>query len=98
MKKTVHFTDNYILNPTHQVTVNLIGCGGTGSQVLTALSRMSHTLIALNHPGYGRYFSDSNEFDFPINCYKSGYKDGREVVKIKKTKGNYTVTFYLVKK
>ena len=52
MKKTVHFTDNYILNPTHQVTVNLIGCGGTGSQVLTALSRMSHSLIALNHPGF----------------------------------------------
>jgi PRTRC genetic system ThiF family protein len=51
MKKKMHFTDNYILNPTHPVTVNLIGCGGTGSQVLTALSRMSHTLIALDHPG-----------------------------------------------
>jgi PRTRC genetic system ThiF family protein len=51
MRKKIHFTDNYILNPTHPVTVNLIGCGGTGSQVLTALSRMSHTLIALGHPG-----------------------------------------------
>jgi len=48
----MHFTDNYLLNPTHPVTVNLIGCGGTGSQVLTALSRMSHTLIALGHPGF----------------------------------------------
>jgi len=52
MKKKMHFTDNYLLNPTHPVTVNLIGTGGTGSQVLTALSRMSHTLIALGHPGF----------------------------------------------
>jgi PRTRC genetic system ThiF family protein len=51
MKPKMHFTDAYILNPTHPVTVNIIGCGGTGSQVLTALSRMSHTLMALGHPG-----------------------------------------------
>ena len=52
MKKRMHFTDNYLLNPTHPVTVNLIGAGGTGSQVLTALSRMSRTLIALGHLGF----------------------------------------------
>jgi PRTRC genetic system ThiF family protein len=51
MKPKMHFTDSYLLNPTHPVTVNLIGCGGTGSQVLTALSRISHTLAALGHPG-----------------------------------------------
>jgi len=52
MKKRMHFTDNYLLNPTHPATVNLIGVGGTGSQVLTALSRIRHTLIALGHPGF----------------------------------------------
>ena len=51
MKTKMHFTDAYLLNPTHQVTVNLVGCGGTGSQVLTALSRISYTLTALGHPG-----------------------------------------------
>jgi PRTRC genetic system ThiF family protein len=51
MKTKIHFTDAYLLNPTHPVTVNLIGCGGTGSQVLTALSRINHTLIVLGHPG-----------------------------------------------
>jgi PRTRC genetic system ThiF family protein len=51
MKQKMHFTDSYLLNPTHPVTVNLIGCGGTGSQVLTALSRINHTLTALGHPG-----------------------------------------------
>ncbi len=47
----VHFADNYLINPTNPVTVNLIGAGGTGSQVLTALARMNHALVALGHAG-----------------------------------------------
>jgi PRTRC genetic system ThiF family protein len=46
-----HYTAQYLLKPTHRVTVNLIGCGGTGSQVLSALSRMNEALTALDHPG-----------------------------------------------
>lgn len=49
--KRVHYIDNYLLNPQHPVTVNLIGVGGTGSQVLTNLARFDVTLRALNHPG-----------------------------------------------
>lgn len=49
--KRVHYIDNYLLNPQHPVTVNLIGVGGTGSQVLTNLARLDATLRALNHPG-----------------------------------------------
>ncbi len=49
--KRVHYIDNYLLNPQHPVTVNLIGAGGTGSQVLTNLARLDVTLRALNHPG-----------------------------------------------
>ncbi len=49
--KRVHYTDNYLINPQHPVTVNLIGAGGTGSQVLTCLSRLDVTLRALGHPG-----------------------------------------------
>ena len=51
IKPAVHFTHNYLLNPTNPVTVNLIGAGGTGSQVLTALARMNQSLLALNHAG-----------------------------------------------
>ncbi len=51
LKPTVHFTDKYLLSPTNPIVVNLIGAGGTGSQVLTALARMNHALIALDHPG-----------------------------------------------
>jgi PRTRC genetic system ThiF family protein len=51
-KKTkVHFTDNYLINPTNPITVNVIGAGGTGSKVLTALMEMNHSLIELGHAG-----------------------------------------------
>lgn len=49
--KRIHYIDNYLINPQHPVTVNLIGAGGTGSQVLTCLSRLDVTLRALGHPG-----------------------------------------------
>ena len=51
IKTKVHFTDNTLINPTNPITVNLIGAGGTGSQVLSALARMNHALTELNHAG-----------------------------------------------
>lgn len=50
-KAKVHFTNNYLINPTNPIAVNLIGAGGTGSKVLTALMEMNHSLIALGHAG-----------------------------------------------
>ncbi|KOS05811.1 thiamine biosynthesis protein ThiF [Flavobacterium akiainvivens] len=47
----VHFTDNYLINPTNPITVNVIGAGGTGSKVMTALLEMNHSLIELGHAG-----------------------------------------------
>ncbi len=47
----VHFTDNELLNPTNPISVNVIGAGGTGSQVITALARMNYALQTLEHPG-----------------------------------------------
>ena len=47
----IHITDNYLINPTNPITVNLIGCGGTGGQMLTNLARMNQAMFALNHPG-----------------------------------------------
>ena len=49
--KRVHYVDNYLVNPQHPVTISLVGAGGTGSQVLTCLSRLDVTLRALGHPG-----------------------------------------------
>ena len=50
-KTAVHFTDNYLLNPTNPISVNLIGAGGTGSKVLTALMEINESLISLGHAG-----------------------------------------------
>lgn len=51
IKTAVHIVDKEWLNPYNPIVVNLIGAGGTGSQVLTALARMNHALLELNHPG-----------------------------------------------
>lgn len=51
--KKIHFAPNYFMNPTHPITVTLIGCGGTGSLVLTRLARMDRTLRKLG--GVGLY-------------------------------------------
>lgn len=49
--RKIHYTDQYLLNPYHPVTVFVIGAGGTGSQVVTGLARMDMALQALGHPG-----------------------------------------------
>lgn len=51
-KKKIHFIAPELLNPVNPIQVCLIGAGGTGSQVLTALARMSHSLQALGHAGF----------------------------------------------
>jgi PRTRC genetic system ThiF family protein len=50
-KPAVHIVEQEWLNPYNPIVVNLIGAGGTGSQMLTALARMNQALISLNHPG-----------------------------------------------
>lgn len=50
-KTKVHFTDNNLINATNPISINLIGTGGTGSKVLTALMEMSHSLTELGHAG-----------------------------------------------
>jgi PRTRC genetic system ThiF family protein len=50
-KTKIHFTDSDLINPTNPISVNLIGAGGTGSKVLTALIEMNHSLIELGHAG-----------------------------------------------
>jgi PRTRC genetic system ThiF family protein len=46
-----HFCHHCFLQPSNPMTVNVIGAGGTGSQMLTALARINHSLVALGHAG-----------------------------------------------
>lgn len=47
----IHYTEEYLLNPYHQVEVKVIGAGGTGCQVVTSLARINCALMQLGHPG-----------------------------------------------
>ncbi|RQO64793.1 PRTRC system ThiF family protein [Pedobacter sp. KBW01] len=50
-KENVHIVPGYFMNPTNPVSVNLIGIGGTGSVLLTALARINYALVELGHAG-----------------------------------------------
>lgn len=60
MQRISHKTFPYILNPTHELTVTIVGVGGTGSQVLNILARMHIALKALGHPGFMVYAYDAD--------------------------------------
>jgi PRTRC genetic system ThiF family protein len=44
--------DRFLLDPGHKIKVDLVGVGGTGSQVAGILARMNVSLQAINHPGF----------------------------------------------
>ncbi|MDD3038071.1 PRTRC system ThiF family protein [Bacteroides sp.] len=59
--KKVHYTNAYLVQPQHRVSIHLIGAGGTGSQVLEALARMDSALARLGHPGLDVSVFDADE-------------------------------------
>lgn len=74
--KRIHFTHDYLMNPQHPVTINLIGAGGTGSQVLTCLARLDVTLRALGHPGlFVTLYDPDTVTDANIGRQLFGYSD-----------------------
>lgn len=69
MKQKIHFTDEWLLNPANPVSVNLIGAGRTGSQVLHLLGRMNYSLLAHGHPGlFVRLFDGDSISKANIGC------------------------------
>ena len=42
-----HFIDSYLMAPVHPVTITVVGCGGTGSYVVTQLAKMAIALREL---------------------------------------------------
>jgi PRTRC genetic system ThiF family protein len=50
-KQNIHYADSILHDATNPISINLIGAGGTGSKVLTALIEMNESLLALGHAG-----------------------------------------------
>lgn len=55
-----HYLDKYLMNPTHEISVNLIGCGGTGSKILSGLASMHIALTELGKVGLNVYVYDGD--------------------------------------
>jgi hypothetical protein len=99
--EAIHITDNYLINPTNPVTVNLIGAGATGSNMFMALAKMNHALIALGHPGLQACLYDDDtvsEANLMVNgefltaAQKENYRKGKEVKLPDGTRFNFTAT------
>lgn len=61
----IHYTSPYLLDPGHAITVELIGCGGTGSHVLKELARINAALLAIGRPGIFVRAWDPDHFTEP---------------------------------
>jgi len=44
----VHYLHKYLRQPEHPITITVVGCGGTGSYVVTQLAKMALALEELN--------------------------------------------------
>lgn len=63
--RPIHYLPANILNPTDAITVNVIGAGGTGSHLMTALADTAFMMCALGHPGlHVRLFDDDIVTEF----------------------------------
>lgn len=61
----MHFVPEYFLHPVHPITVVLVGAGGNGSQMLSALARTDHALRALGGPGLDVTVYDPDTVEAP---------------------------------
>ncbi len=46
-KTRIHFVPAYLANPRDPITIHLVGAGGSGSQMLSALARINYALLKL---------------------------------------------------
>src|SRR6202000_2159693 len=61
----IHIVEKELLQPYNPVTINLIGAGGTGSQVLSALAMMNQAFLPHPHPGLMVRVFDDDKVERP---------------------------------
>jgi PRTRC genetic system ThiF family protein len=59
-KPRVHFAPPEFLNPTNPITINIIGAGGTGCHLLSAIAKINHCLMASGHCGFSVQLFDGD--------------------------------------
>lgn len=82
-KQKVHYCPNYLMSPTHPVTITLIGCGGTGSFIISRLARLDFALRQLDHPGLHVHVFDGDIVE-PHNVGRQNFTSN-EIGKFKAT-------------
>lgn len=55
--------DPYLFNNLHPITIVLIGCGGTGSLLLSRLARINEVLLSTGHKGFHVTAVDGDEVE-----------------------------------
>lgn len=61
----IHYTPQYFMEPTHRITVMVVGVGGNGTQVLNDLAKINSSLLALGHPGLFVQAIDDDKVEQP---------------------------------
>ena len=57
----VHFAPSEFLNPVNPITINIIGAGGTGGCLLTAIAKINHCLVVSGRCGFSVQLFDNDK-------------------------------------
>ncbi len=96
----LHIIPNYLLNPNHEISIVLVGCGGNGSLMLSRLARMDYALKNSNKLGFNvTVFDDDIVEDFNVGRQMFGIGDigeNKAVATCSKINRNFFTTFKAV--
>ena len=68
----MYLINQYLRNPTHRISIDLIGVGGTGSFVISRLARLDFALKEMGHPGLYVTAYDSDTVE-PFNVGRQNF-------------------------
>lgn len=92
-----HIVPNFILNPNHEISIVLIGCGGNGSLMLSRLARIDYALKNSGKLGLDvTVFDDDFVEDFNVGRQMFGVGDigeNKAVTACSKINRNFFTTF-----
>lgn len=72
IKTKVHYTNSYMMDPSHPITITVIGCGATGSLLIPKLARLDFALKQFDKPGLHIKVFDGDIVE-EHNCKKQNF-------------------------